>query len=99
MTDEHRPKHDAKSERVLRWLREHRVEFEGAGVAEGSLAAALRLSEDEVTTAVDHLENREAVARIPQHGAGSLLQPARGWADICGELGRGSTTGGGGQVA
>ncbi|HVG28710.1 MAG TPA: hypothetical protein VM864_03225 [Pyrinomonadaceae bacterium] len=89
MTDEHRPKHDEKSERILRWLFEHRAEFEGAGVAEGSLAAAAGLSEDEVTAAVDHLENREAVARLPQHGAGSLLQPARGWADVCDEMGRG----------
>jgi DNA-binding GntR family transcriptional regulator len=87
MNDEHRPKHDEKSERVLRLLRERRGEFEGAGVAESSLAAAVGLSEDEVTEAVDHLENREAVARIPQHGAGFLLQPARGWADVCEELG------------
>jgi DNA-binding GntR family transcriptional regulator len=90
MTDAHRPKHDEKSERILRWLHEHRAEFEGAGVAEGSLAAATGLSEDEVTEAVDHLENREAVARIPQHGAGSLLQPARGWGDVCDELDTGA---------
>jgi DNA-binding GntR family transcriptional regulator len=87
MADEHRPKHDEKSERVLRWLYEHRGDFEGAGVAEASLAAATGLSEPEVTEAVDHLENREAVARIPQHGAGFLLQPARGWADIGDEIG------------
>ena len=89
MTDEHRPKHDEKSERVLRWLYEHRAEFEGAGVAEGSLAAAVGLSEEEVMRAVDHLESREAVARLPQHGSGFLLQPARGWADIREELGDG----------
>lgn len=84
MTQGHRQ--DEKAERVLRWLYEHRTEFEGAGVAESSLASAVGLSEDEVTEAVDHLENREAVARLPQHDAGFLLQPARGWADICGEL-------------
>ncbi|HEX8161496.1 MAG TPA: hypothetical protein VF538_06465 [Pyrinomonadaceae bacterium] len=93
MNDGHRPKHDEKSERVLRLLYERRGEFEGAGVAESSLAAAVGLSDEEVTEAVDHLENREAVARIPQHGAGFLLQPARGWADVCEELGRGRAGG------
>lgn len=92
MTDEHRPKRDEKSERVLAWLYEHRGEFEGEGVSERSLAAAVGLSEQEVTDAVDRLENREALVRIPRHDApGSFtLQPARGWADISGELGRGA---------
>nr|MDQ3907263.1 hypothetical protein [Acidobacteriota bacterium] len=67
MTEEHRPKHDEKSERILRWLYEHRGDFEGEGVPEASLAGATGLPESEVTDAVDHLENREAVARIPQH--------------------------------
>ena len=88
MTGEHKPRHDEKAERILRWLFEHRAEFEGAGVAEGSLAAAAGLSADEVTAAVDHLESREALARLPQHGEGFLLQPARGWADVCEELGK-----------
>jgi DNA-binding GntR family transcriptional regulator len=87
MSGEHRPKLDEKSERVLRWLYEHRGDFEGAGVAEASLAGATGLSEAEVTDAVDHLESREALARIPQHGAGFLLQPARGWEDVCEEFG------------
>jgi hypothetical protein len=67
---------------------DHRAEFEGGGVAEGSLAAAVGFSEEEVTESVDHLENREAVVRRPQHGAGFLLEPAQGWADICAELGK-----------
>jgi cell division protein ZapA len=96
MTDQHKPRHDEKSERILRWLHEHRAEFEGSGVSEGSLAAAVGLSEEEVTEAVDHLENREAVARLPQHDTsqpGFLLEPARGWADVCEELGRGAAAG------
>ena len=90
MTDEHRPRHDEKSERVLAWLREHRAEFEGEGVSEQSLASAVGLSEQEATAAVDRLENREALVRIPRHDApGSFtLQPARGWADITDELGK-----------
>jgi cell division protein ZapA len=93
MTEQHQPKHDEKAERILRWLHEHRAEFESAGVSEGSLAAAVGLSDAEVTEAVDHLENREAVARLPQHDAarsGFLLEPARGWADVCEELERGA---------
>jgi hypothetical protein len=96
MTEQHHPKHDEKAERVLRWLHEHRAEFESAGVSEGALAAAVGLSDAEVTEAVDHLENREAVARLPQHDAaqpGFLLEPARGWADVCEELGRGAAAG------
>ncbi|MFL6229116.1 MAG: cell division protein ZapA [Pyrinomonadaceae bacterium] len=96
MTDQNRHRHDEKAERILRWLQEHRDEFESSGVSENSLAAAVGLSQDEVTEAVDHLENREAVARLPQHGAGAqgfLLEPARGWADICEELGSGAAAG------
>ena len=90
MADENRPRHDEKSERILAWLYEHRGEFEGAGVSETSLASAIGLSEQDAREAVDRLENREAVARVPQHDApGSfLLQPARGWADISEERGR-----------
>lgn len=92
MTDEHRPKHDEKSDRVLAYLREHRGEFEGEGVSEQSLAAAVGLSEQDARDAVDRLESREALVRIPRHDApGSFtLQPARGWADISGELGGGA---------
>lgn len=92
MAGEHRPRHDEKSERILAWLHEHREEFEGPGVSETALAAAAGLPEQDVRDAVDRLENREAVARVPQHDEpGSfLLQPARGWADIRDELGRGS---------
>jgi cell division protein ZapA (FtsZ GTPase activity inhibitor) len=93
MTEQHKPRHDEKAERILRWLYEHRTEFESSGVNEGSLAAAVGLSDEEVTEAVDHLENREAVARLPQHDAtstGFLLEPARGWADVCEELGEGA---------
>lgn len=82
-------KHDENSDRVLRWLYEHRAEFEGAGVSESSLGSALSLSDEAVTEAVDHLENREALARLPHHdagGTGFLLQPARGWADVSEEL-------------
>ena len=91
MADEHRPKHDEKSERILAWLYAHRAEFEQAGVSEQSLASAVGLSGPEATEAVDRLEAREAVVRLPQHDStppGFLLQPGRGWADICDERGK-----------
>lgn len=92
MTDEHRPRHDEKSDRILAYLYEHRGEFEGEGVSEQSLASAVGFSEQDAREAVDRLENREAVVRIPRHDAPGnfTLQPARGWADISGELGKGA---------
>jgi hypothetical protein len=94
MAEEHKPKHDEKSDRILAWLYEHRDEFEGPGVGEQSLASAVGLSDAEVTEAVDRLENREAVVRLHGHDAppGFVLQPGRGWADICEEIGEGPGT-------
>ena len=89
MAGEHRPKHDEKSQRIVAWLYERRGEFEGSGVSEASLADAVGLSEAEVTEAVDHLENREVVVRMPGHGdaaPGFTLEPGRGWGDACEEL-------------
>ncbi|MFL6208615.1 MAG: hypothetical protein ACJ74W_07165 [Pyrinomonadaceae bacterium] len=94
MADTHKPKHDENAERVLRWLYEHRAEFEQTGVNEDSLGAAVGLPAEVVTTAVDHLENREAVARLPQPHTtppSFVLQPARGWADVCADLGGAQT--------
>jgi hypothetical protein len=85
VADEHRHRLDGDAARVARWLAEHAAEFEGEGVSEDSLAASVGLKAEAVTRAVDHLENREAVARLPHGHAGHasfLLQPARGWADI-----------------
>ena len=92
MSDGHRPKHDEKSDRILAWLYERRDEFERSGVSEQSLASAVGLSESEVTEAVDRLESREAVVRLHGHGdaPGFVLQPGRGWADLCEEVGKGS---------
>jgi hypothetical protein len=93
MTEANRHRRDEKAEKVLRWLYGRRAEFEGAGVAEGEVASAVGLSAEEATRAVDWLENREAVARIPHHEGdhlGFVLQPARGWADVCEEFGAGA---------
>ena len=52
--------------RVARWLREHRAEFEAGGIREDTLAAAVGLSREAMSAAVDNLENHEAVVRVPQ---------------------------------
>ena len=97
MTEGHRHKYDEKTDRIVRWLYERREEFEQAGVSEGSIAAAVGLSESEVVEAVDRLENREAVVRLPQPDTtppSFVLQQGRGWADICEELGKSQGAGG-----
>jgi hypothetical protein len=92
MADGHGHRRDENSDRVLRWLYEHRAEFEGDGISERSLASAVGLSERDATEAVDRLENREALARVPRHDepGAFTLQPARGWADVRDELGGGA---------
>ena len=88
MADEHKSKVEQNALSVARWLA-GKTEFEAQGVDEAGLAAAVGLSAEEVTAAVDHLENREAVARLP-HGhtipPQFVLTPARGWADLKAEI-------------
>lgn len=89
MTDEHKTKIDPKAERVAQWLAENRTEFEGQGIGEDKLASALGMTAEEITEAIDHLEAREEVVRMPQ-GLTSpphfLLKPARGWPDVRDEI-------------
>lgn len=89
MADEHRTKIDPKAERIARWLLENRTEFEGQGIGEDKLAPALGMTAEEITEAIDHLEAREELVRMPQ-GLTSpphfLLKPARGWPDVRDEL-------------
>lgn len=85
MADEHRTKIDPKAERVAQWLAENRTEFEEQGLGEDKLAPALGMTAEEVTEAVDHLEAREEVVRMPQ-GLSTppqfKLKPGRGWPDM-----------------
>lgn len=89
MADEHKAKADQNALRIAQWLADNSAQFEAQGVEEASLAAAVGLSAEEVALAVDHLENREAVARLP-HGhtvpPQFVLKPARGWDDIKAEI-------------
>jgi hypothetical protein len=82
MADDHKAKVEQDANRILNWLTQHQEEFEQNGVEEASLAASVGLSEDEVRSAVDHLENHEEVVRLPQGLTPPprfVLKPGRGW--------------------
>lgn len=96
MAEAHKAGAEPNAQRVARWLVEHRAEFEEQGIHEDTLAPALDMSGEEITEAVDHLEAREEVVRMPQ-GMSSpprfLLKPGRGWIDARDEiLGSGNGT-------
>ncbi len=83
MADENRSRAEENARRLAQWLANN-AEFEQQGVSEDSLTGAGLAAED-VTGAVDYLENREEVVRIHQ-GLGTpprfLLKPGRGWPDL-----------------
>ena len=82
MTGAHKAATTPQMQRVVQWLVENRTEFEEQGIAEDNLASALGLTSTEITEAVDHLEAREEVVRMPQ----GLLKPGRGWAEARDEI-------------
>ena len=94
MADEHKAGTDPKSQRVAQWLVENRAEFEGQGIGEDKLAPALGMTSTELIEAIDHLEAREEVVRMPQALTTPpqfLLKPGRGWPEARdGMLGRAS---------
>ena len=85
MADHDKTRVQENSDRIINWLLEHSAQFENEGIEESTLAGAIGLSEEEVTAALDHLENHEDLARIPEALSDPprfLLKPARGWHDI-----------------
>ena len=85
MAGDHKTEVHQNAARIIEWLLEHRTEFEQNGVEESSLGEAVRLSEDEVREAIDHLESHEDVARFPEAVSNAprfLVKPARGWSEI-----------------
>lgn len=85
MADDHKAKIEQDSTRIVKWLAEHRAEFEQNGVDEASIGGSVGLTEEEVTRAVDYLENHEEVVRWPQALTTPprfLLKPGRGWPEI-----------------
>ncbi|HEV2914927.1 MAG TPA: hypothetical protein VGX92_16745 [Pyrinomonadaceae bacterium] len=94
MADEDKARVEQKARRVAEWLAENRSEFEGGGIGEDKLAPALGMESDEIREAIDHLEEREDVVRLPQAltiPPQFKLKPGRGWPEVRDEiLGKGA---------
>ena len=89
MANVHRAGTDPKTQRVAQWLVENRTEFEGQGIGEDKLASALGMTSTEIIEALDHLEAREEVVRMPQALTTPpqfLLKPGRGWPEARDEM-------------
>ena len=89
MADEHKARTDLKTQRVAQWLVENRTEFEAQGIGEDQLAPALGMTSTEITEALDHLEAREEVVRMPRALTTPpqfLLKPGRGWPEAREEI-------------
>jgi hypothetical protein len=85
MTDTNKTIVHENANRIIEYLLKKRNEFEQDGVEESSLAGSLALSDTAVREAVDLLENREDVARVPEaigNPPRFLLKPARGWQQL-----------------
>jgi hypothetical protein len=96
MAEDHRTQIKQDAGRIIEWLGKHQTEFEGEGVDENSLASAVGMAENEVTEAVDYLENHEDVVRFPHPLASPprlVLKPGRNWPEIREEAAGGSSKG------
>jgi hypothetical protein len=80
-----RHKADPNASRIIHWLIEHSAELEQGNIEEAHLADAVGLAKDEMTQAIDYLENHEAVVRFPHplHTPPRIMiKPGRGWQDL-----------------
>jgi hypothetical protein len=87
MADEHKAEIEQNAQRIAQWLVENRAEFEEHGINEDKLAPALGMKSTELIEAIDHLEAREEVVRMPQALTTPphfLLKPGRGWPEAGG---------------
>ena len=85
MAEDHRTQIKHHAGRIIEWLVKHQTEFEGEGIGEDSLASSVGMAENEVTEAVDYLENHEDVVRFPHPLASPprlVLKPGRNWPAI-----------------
>jgi hypothetical protein len=89
MSDEHKSRAAQNATRVAEWLAGRRAEFEEQGISEDDLVSALGLTGDEKTEALDYLENREEVVRLPRALSTPpqfFLKPGRGWPEVRDEI-------------
>jgi hypothetical protein len=85
MADKHKSQVEQNALRLAQWLMQNGAEFEQQGIYEDKLASAAGLMDKDVKEAVDYLENREEVVRIPKALTTPplfLLKPGRGWPDV-----------------
>jgi hypothetical protein len=85
MADKRKAQVEQNALRVTRWLADNSAEFEQQGIYENRVAAAVDLADLDAKAAVDHLENREEVVRMPKALTTPpqfLLKPGRGWPDV-----------------
>lgn len=85
MANQDKVKTEQDATRIIHWLTEQRATFEHEGIDEATLAGSVGLAEEEVTRAVDHLENHETVVRFPHASATPpkvILKPGRGWIEV-----------------
>ena len=86
MADKHKTQVDQNALRVVQWLMENCPDFEQQGIYEDKLAAAVGLTDLDAKPAVDYMENREELVRIPKALTTPpqfLLKPGRGWPNAC----------------
>ncbi|HYY58623.1 MAG TPA: hypothetical protein VE842_14920 [Pyrinomonadaceae bacterium] len=89
MADQDKARAEQSARRVAEWLAQNRAEFEGQGIGEDKLAPALGSTPEEIREAVDHLEEREEVVRMPQGMTippQFKLKPGRGWPEARDEI-------------
>jgi hypothetical protein len=84
VADKHKIKVEQNALRIAEWLANNAAEFEQQGIFEDKIAAAAVLADLDAREALDHLENREDVVRIPKSlkPPQFLLKPGRGWTTI-----------------
>lgn len=88
MADKHKTQIQQNAVRVAQWLMDNGAEFEQQGIDETSVATAVGLTVLDAEEAVDYLENREEVVRMPKAMTPPqfTLKPGRGWPDVQQEL-------------
>lgn len=88
MADKHKAEVQQNAVRVAQWLLGHSAEFEQQGINENNMAAAVGLTDPDAEEAVDYLENREEIVRMPKALTPPqfVLKPGRGWPDVQQEI-------------
>ena len=85
MNRQHVSRLDANSQRLAEWLLQRGSELEREGLSEAGLASTLGMSEAELNAALDRLEAREFIVRMPHPSSGTMqmmLKAGRAWPEM-----------------